>query len=44
MAPEAGDASENLEGPMSLVLLVDDQPAIREFLVTWIRRDRYETA
>jgi CheY-like chemotaxis protein len=29
---------------MSLVLIVDDQPAIRELLTTWIRRDGYQTA
>jgi DNA-binding NtrC family response regulator len=29
---------------MSLVLIVDDQPTIRELLVTWISRDGYETA
>ena len=29
---------------MSLVLIVDNQPAIRELLVTWISCDGYETA
>jgi DNA-binding NtrC family response regulator len=29
---------------MSLVLIVDDQPPIRERLITWISRDGYETA
>ena len=29
---------------MSLVLIVDDQPPIRELLITWISRDGYETA
>jgi DNA-binding NtrC family response regulator len=28
---------------MSLVLIVDDQPAIRELLITWISRDGYQT-
>src|SRR6266851_4641438 len=29
---------------MALVLIVDDQPAIRELLTTWISRDGYQTA
>jgi DNA-binding NtrC family response regulator len=29
---------------MALVLIVDDQPAIRELLITWISRDGYQTA
>ena len=29
---------------MSLVLIVDDQPPIRELLITWISRDGCETA
>jgi CheY-like chemotaxis protein len=29
---------------MSLVLIVDDQPPIRELLISWISRDGYETA
>jgi DNA-binding NtrC family response regulator len=39
------DAShENLEGEMSLVLIVDEQPRIRELLVNWISREGYQTA
>jgi hypothetical protein len=33
MTRGADEANENLEGPMSLVLIVDDQPAIRELLI-----------
>jgi DNA-binding NtrC family response regulator len=29
---------------MSLVLIVDDQPGIRELLITWISREGYQTA
>ena len=29
---------------MSLVLIVNDQPATRELLATWISRDGYQTA
>ena len=29
---------------MSLVLIVDDQPAIRELLTSWISREGYQTA
>jgi DNA-binding NtrC family response regulator len=29
---------------MSLVLIVDDQPGIRELLVSWISREGYQTA
>jgi DNA-binding NtrC family response regulator len=29
---------------MALVLIVDDQPATRELLTTWISRDGYQTA
>ena len=29
---------------MSLVLIVDDQPAVRELLIGWISREGYQTA
>jgi DNA-binding NtrC family response regulator len=36
--------NENLEAKMSLVLIVDDQPGIRDLLIVWISREGYQTA